>query len=154
MIAYKQAFSELADEEGLCLKSYRDTVGIVTIGIGHNVEANPTGAIIGRAITKSGQAINLEEALKLFEHDYNNVVKDLDKNVSWWRGLDDARQYVLISMCFNLGVYGLLKFKNTLHFVQTGEYEKAAKNMMLSQWYKQVKRRGVKLVKIMQTGKL
>jgi lysozyme len=47
---------------------------------------------------------------------------------------------------------GLLGFKNTLKFIETGEYKKAADNMLLSKWAKQVGQRANRLAKMMEQG--
>jgi lysozyme len=55
-------------------------------------------------------------------------------------------------MAFNLGVPGLLKFKNTLRAVREGRFEDAAKGMLASKWARQVKGRAVRLAQVMKTG--
>lgn len=35
-------------------------------------------------------------------------------------------------MCFNLGIKGLLKFKNTLNFIKESKYDLASSNMLNS----------------------
>ena len=152
MIDPKIVQEELEEEEGVKYYAYLDTVKILTVGIGHNLIANPSKPIIGRAITVVGQKVTEKEVEQLFNYDLQNVMKDLDKHLVWWRELDDVRQYVLISLCFNLGIHGLLKFKNTLHFYKLGMYSQAADNLKQSKWYKQVKTRGVKLIRLLKTG--
>ena len=69
------------------------------------------------------------------------------------------RRRVLQNMAFNLGIgsaatgKGLLGFKNTLEFVRTGQYDKAADGMLASKWAKQVKGRAVRLAGEMRNGK-
>lgn len=58
---------------------------------------------------------------------------------------------VLINMAFNMGLKGLLSFKNTLAFIKAKNYVHAAQNMKLSLWYTQVGNRAKELVKRMQT---
>jgi GH24 family phage-related lysozyme (muramidase) len=41
---------QLKCHEGLELKAYRDTVGILTVGIGHNLKTNPVLPILGRLV--------------------------------------------------------------------------------------------------------
>lgn len=118
-------------------KMYKCSQGYNTIGIGHNLDTNPI----------SDRAIDV-----IFEDDLNDVISSLDKNLPWWRTLSENRQHVLIDMCFNLGIDGLLGFKNTLKCVQEGRYEDAAKGMGASLWATQVGSRATRLISMMREG--
>ena len=54
-------------------------------------------------------------------------------------------------MAFNLGVEGLLKFQNTLAFVEHGQYKEASKEMLNSLWAEQVGDRAKELAQMMET---
>lgn len=138
MVNLEKAKKQLILHESEELKLYKDTVGKYTIGIGRNLS--------DRGITK-------EESEFLFTTDYNLVIKELDRNLSWWKNLDEVRQRVLFDMCFNLGVTKLLAFKNTLEAIRTGRYDDAAAGMLNSLWAKQVKGRATRLANMMRTGK-
>lgn len=138
MVNLEKAKKQLILHESEELKLYKDTVGKYTIGIGRNLS--------DRGITK-------EESDFLFTTDYNIVIKELDRNLSWWKNLDEVRQRVLFDMCFNLGVTKLLAFKNTLEAIRTGRYDDAAAGMLNSLWAKQVKGRATRLANMMRTGK-
>ncbi|OPZ48986.1 MAG: hypothetical protein BWY95_00416 [Bacteroidetes bacterium ADurb.BinA104] len=56
-------------------------------------------------------------------------------------------------MCFNLGIKGLLEFKNTLTFIAAGDWERAANGMLASKWAKQVGKRAIELSELMRKGK-
>jgi hypothetical protein len=58
----------------------------------------------------------------------------LPPKAPWWRKLSDARQQVLISIYFNLGVSGLLAFKRMLAACERGDYRRAAEEMLASKW--------------------
>lgn len=124
--------------EGLELKPYKDTVGKLTIGVGRNL---------------TDRGISKEEAYYLLRNDVAIAITELDKNLSWWKGLDEIRQRVLADMCFNLGITKLLGFKNTLELIRKGDYESAASAMLNSLWAKQVKGRATRLANMMRTGK-
>jgi lysozyme len=123
--------------EGLRLKPYRDTVGKLTIGYGRN--------LTDRGLTEA-------EAEFLLDNDIKSHSEELAKALPWLVNLDPARQAVLVDMAFNLGVPGLLKFKNTLRAVREGRFEDAAKGMLASKWARQVKGRAVRLAEAMKTG--
>lgn len=128
---------QLILHEGLRLKPYRCSANKLTIGVGHNLDDKP---------------ISEKAAEVILEDDINDCLKDLDKSLPWWRSLSEARQRVLVDMCFNLGIQGLLKFNQTLTAIKSGEYEKAVQCMGESLWAKQVGRRAVKLQEMMRNG--
>jgi lysozyme len=128
---------ELVRDEGLKLKPYRCTAGKLTIGVGRNLD---------------DVGISASEAMLLLEHDINRVIAKLSYHLPWWSSLTENRQRVLANMAFNLGIDGLLKFKNTLSYIQNGNYSEAAKAMLESKWAKQVGERAVRLSKMMEAG--
>lgn len=87
--------------------------------------------------------ITRDEAMMLLKNDILECEADLRSRLKWYdRAPEDLRE-VLLNMCFNMGIgnskKGLLSFKNTLWYMGTGEYEKAAENMLKSKWARQVK---------------
>lgn len=128
---------QLKKHEGLRLKPYKDTVGKLTLGIGRNLE---------------DKGITEQEALFMLNNDVDYFYKKLTKELPWVKNLDDARQNVLINMAFNLGINGLLGFKNTLELVRSGDYLIAGEEMLDSKWARQVGSRAVELSEQMRTG--
>lgn len=151
-LSFDRIYKEISNEEGIRLKVYLDTVKIPTVGIGHNILAHSTMPIIGRVVSKVGEVISDDECRTLFKADLTSVFNDLDNHIDWWRTVDVPRQYVLISLCFNLGINGLLGFKNTLAHYKAHEWDSVVSGLQSSKWYKQVGVRGVKLCKIISTG--
>jgi len=84
--------------------------------------------------------------------DVKEKMAELDTKLLWWRLLSDARQRVIINMAFNLGVDGLLTFKNTLAMIQSGNYAGAAGGMLSSKWAGQVHDRAHRLADMMVHG--
>ena len=132
--------SQLLREEGAESCAYQDSLGYWTIGVGRLIDK------------KKGGRLTDEEIDYLLLNDIKECTADLDKNLPWWRSLTDARRRVLVNMRFNLGMAGLLGFKNTLKFIETGDYAKAASNMLLSKWAKQVGQRANRLAAMMEKG--
>lgn len=93
--------------------------------------------------------ITKEEAIMLLNNDIYQADADLRAKVKWYDRAPDELKSVLINMAFNMGIgnskKGLLSFKNTLWYMGTGEYEKAAENMLKSKWARQVKSRATRL---------
>jgi len=128
---------QLRLHEGERLKPYRCTAGKLTIGVGRNLE---------------DRGISAEEAAYLLNNDIDREWKDLTTNLPWVTGLSDVRQRVLLDMSFNLGIDGLLKFKNTLAAIRRGDYNRAADMMLASIWAKQVGTRAARLSQMMRSG--
>lgn len=131
--------ADLKRDEGLRLKAYKDTVGVWTVGYGH-------------AHVAPGTVWTQERAEAALIEDVKKHNAELAKALPWVSGLDPVRRRVLQNMAFNLGVKGLLGFKNTLAMVQSGDYAGAARGMLNSLWAKQVKGRAVRLAEQMRTG--
>lgn len=129
--------AELKRDEGVRLKPYTDTVGKLTIGVGRNL---------------SDVGITDAESTVLLQNDIQRTVAALDASLPWWRNLNPVRQRVLINMAFNMGMVGLLTFKNTLAAMQSGSYAAAAAGMLASKWATQVGARADRLAEMMRTG--
>ncbi len=131
--------AQLVRHEGLRLKPYRCTAGKLSIGIGRNLD---------------DCGISQAEAYVLLENDIQNCEKQLlDEIPEIYKPLDEVRKSVLLNMCFNLGICGLLEFNNTLAFIAAGDWERAANGMLASKWAKQVGRRAIELSELMRKGK-
>ena len=131
--------SQLVRQEGLRLKPYRCTAGKLTIGIGRNLDYC---------------GISQKEAYALLDNDIRNCEQQLlDEIPVIYNALDEARQSVLLNMCFNLGLKGLLGFNNTLAFIAAGDWERAANGMLASKWAKQVGLRAIELSEMIRKGK-
>ena len=122
--------------EGLRLKPYTCPTGRLTIGYGHNLE----------------NGISQEIAEVLLQTDLSYAQMEVGGNLPWANELDEVRQFVLIDMCFNMGIAKLLTFKKFLAALQTKNYVTAAQEMLDSRWAGQVGRRAQELAEMMKTG--
>lgn len=116
-------FEQLVRDEGEVLKPYRDSRGFLTIGVGHNLDAKGI----------SRRAVRL-----ILEDDVADAMADLQRALPWCEQLDDARRGVLINMTFNMGIGGLLTFKRFLAHMKAGEWAAAAREILESEYAKQV----------------
>lgn len=132
---------QLIRDEGDVPYAYQDSLGYWTIGVGFLIDRRKGG--------------RLPDAVRDFWLDYEITEKrkDLERRIPWITALDQIRQDCLLNMAFNLGVEGLLSFKNTLSLVQSGQYEKASVEMLKSRWATQVGNRAKRLSEQMRTGK-
>lgn len=130
----------LRGEEGEVLTEYKDHLGYSTIGVGRLIDK------------RKGGGITAEESAYLLGNDIQKRMIELERKLPWITSLNDARRGVLLSMAFQMGVDGLLGFKNTLEMVRTGRYEDAAKGMLNSKWAKQTPQRAKRHSEQMRTG--
>jgi lysozyme len=152
---------QLVLHEGLRLTPYRCPAGYWTIGVGRNLETTGLSTAEAKALgIKNRKApieelkrrgITKDEALLLLANDVERCRADMVK-YSWFRALDPVRQRVIIDMRFNLGLSGLLKFKNMILALNQGWYVRAGDEMKDSKWYGEVGQRGQRLVEMMRTG--
>jgi lysozyme len=143
---------QLKRHEGFRAKVYQCTAGADTIGYGYNLDANPLNLSNYEIYNMRKDGISKEIAETILKVHVAQIETDLKEQFAWFENLNEARQAVLINMAFNLGMKGLLSFKNTLAMVKTGDYAGAAKNMLKSKWAGQVKGRAVELSAQMRTG--
>ena len=134
---------ELRRDEGVRYVPYLDSVGIKTVGVGHNLEAHPLDLTY---------PLTDEQVDQILADDLVRVFSGLDRKVGWWRNLSCARQRVLANMAFNLGVDGLLEFKRMILAVDRGHYDQAAREMLNSKWARQVFNRAIRLAEMMAKG--
>jgi len=144
---------ELELHEGKELQSYICPAGYLTVGIGRNLEANPSTDELGRRIDKVGLEITEEECRMLLEHDIDRFANEVRLNISVFNGLSEPRQHVLIDMAFNLGTHGLLKFKKMLAAIQANDFDKAAAEMLDSKWARQVGHRATRLATMIRENR-
>jgi len=135
-----KATDQIKEDEGLVLHVYDDSLGYATIGYGRLIDKRKNGGI------------NQDEANYLLENDVNARLVVLKNAVDCFTRLDVARKAVLLNMSFQLGITGLLKFKNTLAKIEAGDYQGAADNMLKSLWARQTPNRAQRLAEQMRTG--
>lgn len=85
--------------------------------------------------------ISFDESIMLVNNRITIIKEQLNSRLPFFSKLPDDAKDILIEMAYQMGVDGLLKFKNTLGFVAEGDYLHASKNMMLSKWAEQTPKR-------------
>lgn len=153
MLPAEVIYNRLIKNEGMRFKPYVCPAGYLTIGVGRNLDLNPLTECEKDVIGDVMLGINKEQAFFLLRHDVDKVCKQLDEKLPWWKDLDGERQFVMIDLCFNLGIHKLLGFKNTLLYIAQGNYEKAADNLLLSRYAQQVKKRAQRNANCLRNGK-
>jgi lysozyme len=132
--------AQLRRDEGEKLFAYKDHLGYLTIGVGRLIDK------------RKGGGISEEESAYLLSNDINRIDADLRSRLAWFANLDEVRQEALINMAFQLGVDGLLKFRNTLAAIRDERYEHAAELARQSLWAKQTPARAKRVCLQIATG--
>ena len=126
---------ELIRDEGLRLKVYLDSEGIETIGVGRNLQ----------------KGITRDEAMFLLNNDIRFAIQEA-MTFPWYEKLTEQRKRVIVNMIFNLGLTRFSGFKNTIRYLEMGDYEAASEEMLDSKWARQVGVRATRLSDMMRNG--
>lgn len=132
--------TQLRRDEGEVLSAYQDHLGFWTIGIGRLIDK------------RKGGGISQQESSMLLANDIAKVASGVSSALPWTDQLDEARRGVLLNMAFQMGLQGLLGFRNTLATIQSGNYKLAAQQMLQSLWAKQTPERAKRLSDQMADG--
>lgn len=122
--------------EGFRRTVYKDTVGKMTIGYGLNVEDKGLDKFEAELLLRN-HLLELEAQLKEYD---------------WFRIQDRVRKDALIDMAYNLGVTGLLQFKNMIRALRDKDYTQAKAEALDSKWARQVGVRADKISSMLESG--
>lgn len=126
----------LIEDEGRRSKPYADSLGVLTIGVGINLEAG----------------LRDHEIEFLLLSRIEEVEKDL-KTFPWWAGLNEARQVALANMRYQLGPSRFRGFKKMLQAIAEGNWERAAEEAKDSLWFAQTqKSRTMRVIHTLRYG--
>ena len=135
MIDLNKLTNELKRDEGLRLKPYYDTMGVLTIGYGRSLEKGITEA----------------EATYLLSNDIQSAIEDASK-FEWFEGLSPVRKHVILNMIFNLGLGRFKTFKKMIRAIEISYFKRAALELLDSRYANQVGNRALRLSKMLENG--
>ena len=133
----KRIKERIRDEEGLRLKPYKDSLGILTIGYGFRLDK--------LRLSNVSAEIILNDYVKWLQEDLEAL--------EWYRGLSESVKEIIYEMSYQIGISGMLKFKKMIDLINLKDYEGASKEMRNSEWYKQTPNRVKRLVERMKNVK-
>lgn len=131
---------QLRREEGSVPHAYQDHLGFWTIGVGRLIDK------------RKGGGLSDEEISYLLKNDVDRIATKLRKELTFFEKLNEPRQAVLIGMAFQMGIAGLLEFKQTLRAVEDERWHDAAAQMLRSKWASQTPKRAHRMSRQMDTG--
>lgn len=122
------------DATGMGVRPGYHILGNLTIGVGHNL-SKPLSANV----------INL-----ILAEDLDEAKTDCLHAFPWFADLTEPRQWVLISLCFNMGLGRLLRFQQFLQAMSLGDYETAARELLDSKAARQLTARYTELANLIR----
>jgi len=144
---------QIKRHEGEVLEVYADSLGYLTLGVGHLIKegdaehGQPAGTPVSQetvdAYYEDDFDKHVDEAIHVFESKGGENFYDLPEDI----------QHVLVNMTFNLGGSRFGKFNNMWKGVVSCDWEKVAVEMEDSRWFKQVGRRSVELQELVRNVK-
>ena len=132
-----EGIKQIKKHEGYRRFVYKDTEGILTCGIGRNLES---------------KGISEDEAEMMLKNDVKEFIAKVDSKYKWVDVMGEPRQWVIYNMAFNMGMGGIAKHKNFLKECESHNYKAASIEMLNSKWARQVKGRAHELSRQMETG--
>lgn len=136
--ARKAARGMVMRHEGFRDRPYRDSMGYITVGYGHCLDFRP--------VSERAAQVILDDDLDWF-------IDALERSVPVFPTLDPVRQAALVDMAFNLGLVGIMKFRQMWKAIVAGDWERASAEVLASRWPSQVGQRALDCARTLRTGK-
>ena len=121
---------DIKQEEGFSGTVYKCSEGFDTVGYGSRMP-----------ITKEEAELLLEHRLKAMKAQLTSYLYDLDIKPEAWD--------ILFNLAYQLGVKGVLNFKNMIKALKDNDYKEASIQGLDSLWAKQTPQRANRLMKRM-----
>lgn len=138
MSAFRQ---QLILHEGRKNKSYADSLGLLTGGIGHLMRSNeipsyPIGTPISDTQIETWYTQDSSSAIKIAQELCGPT----------WGEYSDIRKRAIADLSYNLGKSRLSKFSKFLAAMKAKDYNTAGKELRDSKWFDQVGKRGPNII--------
>ncbi len=130
--------------EGRRNKTYIDTMGHPTVGVGFNLDANGARAAIAAlgldyAQVRAGTQLLTDPQIDtLLDQGLNLAVSDVHTPVPAFDSVPADKQIVVVDMIFNLGLAGFSKFVQAIKAIDAQDWQTASQQMQQSAWFNQV----------------
>ena len=140
-------FDLLKFEEGYRESPYRCSEGYPTIGIGTKI--GPRCAPLKYYTFTVSEKV----AKAMLDDDVLFIIKTL-VNYKWYVGLNEDRQTIIKSMAYQIGLFGIVKFKNMIAALEAHDWQRAHDEALNSLWARQTPERAKRHAKVLLTGDL
>ena len=126
----KSLIKKIKEHEGYRASVYQCTEGYDTIGYGFAI----------KDLELSEEICDIILAEKL-----DKLQFDISSKFQWFDESPELVKDVVTNMCYQLGLSGFSKFKKTIYYLETEQYEEASIECLDSLWAKQTPNRAKEL---------
>lgn len=131
----------IAKEEGWRDQPYYDTEGYPTVGYGFKI-AGKGEPLPNFILPRPAGDAWLDALILSIEHAMAGKIVSLN----------EARAAVIISMCYQMGIRGVLGFKRMWAAIERQDWDGAADEMLGSRWARQTPERAHRHAQVMRAG--
>ena len=118
----QEIVEDIKKHEGFEPKVYQCTEGYDTIGYGFAIK---------------DLVIDRDVADLILMKKLHTLLQRISVAFPWFKDIDDIAKGVVINMCYQMGLSGFSKFKKTIYYLETEQYDEAATECLNSLWAKQ-----------------
>lgn len=140
----------LSFEEGFSSKPYLCSEGYVTIGLGtklhKSLNMNPSDFPISVSMNMAEEWLHSEVALK----DMKLSRRDINGYAYVYDALDDDKRAIILSMAYQMGTSGVLRFKKMWAALAIGDDKEAAAQALDSRWATQTPERAERHARVLR----
>ena len=133
----EQTKEAVKKEEGYRLETYRCTEGHLTGGYGHKMLEGETAPTDHKGW------------LEIFERDFARAMTGAEDVLMLCPNIHETARHIVVEMVYQMGAYGVSKFKGMLKALQNGDYKQASVEMLDSRWAKQTPNRANRMAERM-----
>ena len=94
-----------------------------------------------KLVNKGMDIIDEDIATLILMRKLHTLLQRITIAFPWFKDVDDKAKSVVINMCYQMGLSGFSKFKKTIYYLETEQYQEAATECLDSLWAKQTPNR-------------
>lgn len=155
-----RAFIEqlITKHEGRRNRAYKDSLGILTIGIGWNLEDPDSIDIcdhfeLDLDALKNGEALLTNRQIdEVFDYQLTRTISDACSVLPGFMAMPDKVQAVVVDMLFQLGLPRYRKFVNMIAALRAGDWKQAAIDAAASLWAQQTPNRAADDIALLEAA--
>jgi lysozyme len=134
----EQTEIEIKKEEGFRMEVYEDTLGHKTGGWGHKMMPDD---VVPK--DKIGWQV-------YFDKDFDRAKNGCEELLTLCPDIPETAKHIVLEMVYQMGAYGVSRFKGMLKALQDEDYKLAAVEMLDSRWAKQTPNRANRMAQRME----
>ena len=137
----------IAREEGFSASPYLCSEGYPTVGYGQRI--GPQGVDVSLYEFEIPEPV----ARQWLQENIRQIENSLSR-YSWYQQCNADRAAVLVSMAYQIGLSGLLRFRKMIAAIEDNDWPEAERQALDSRWARQTPRRAAHHAEVLRTGVL